>query len=127
MLVAIDIEHFRFFNKLYGTAEGDKLLKHVGRCLEDICAENGGVAGYMGLDNYAILMPNKDELLKKLKNDIADGVRYAFYQAAATSVANVTGTNGLPLGTFAIDNTDVTVKARDIAMISRGAVDSVAE
>lgn len=62
-----------------------------------------------------------------LCNDIADGVRYAFYQAAATSVANVTGTNGLPLGTFAIDNTDVTVKARDIAMISRGAVDSVAE
>ena len=96
MLVAIDIEHFRFFNKLYGTAEGDKLLKHVGRCLEDICAENGGVAGYMGLDNYAILMPNKDELLKKLKNDIADGVRKlnnaaGFLPAFGVVVINDTG------------------------------------
>jgi len=75
MFVAIDIEHFRFFNKLYGTAEGDKLLKYVAFCLEKMCKDNGGVAGYMGLDNYAVLMPNNDELLKQLKSDIAQGVR----------------------------------------------------
>lgn len=75
MLVAIDIEHFRFFNKLYGTEEGDKLLRHVAACLGRVCAAHGGVAGYMGFDNFAILMPNRDELIKELKNDIASGVR----------------------------------------------------
>ncbi len=75
MLVAIDIEHFRFFNKLYGTEEGDKLLKHVAVCLENVCKLNGGVAGYAGLDNYMVLMPNKDALLLQLKSDIAEGVR----------------------------------------------------
>ncbi|MBQ9765732.1 MAG: EAL domain-containing protein [Lachnospiraceae bacterium] len=75
MLVAIDIEHFRFFNKLYGTTEGDKLLEHVARCIKDTADASGGIGGYLGTDNYAVLMPNKNSLLLSLKSDIAIGVR----------------------------------------------------
>ena len=59
-----------------------------------------------------------------LANTAVDGVRYAFYQAAAPSVASLTGINGLPVPTFAFDNGEQEISALDIAMISRGAVET---
>ncbi len=67
-MTAIDIEHFRLFNKLYGRDEGDKLLKNIGALLSDFCEENDSVAGYLGGDNFAILMPYDEVLLRKVRH-----------------------------------------------------------
>ncbi len=65
-LVAVDIEHFRLFNQLYGREEGDYLLEYVADCLKNILYGWSGIAGYLGGDNFGILMPNQKELLKNL-------------------------------------------------------------
>ena len=35
-MVAVDIEHFHFFNKLFGREEGDKLLVYIADCVRKI-------------------------------------------------------------------------------------------
>ena len=74
-LAAIDIEHFRLFNKLYGREEGDKLLVHIAEYVKEMQDMHGGVAGYLGGDNFAILMPNDQELLQLLYSQIIKDVR----------------------------------------------------
>ena len=74
-LTAIDIEHFRLFNKLYGREEGDKLLMYIAECVKKIQNEYDGIAGYLGGDNFALLMPNDSALLQQLYEEILKGVR----------------------------------------------------
>lgn len=70
VLVAIDIVHFRLFNRLYSRDNGDKVLIYVASRLSRICEEVGGVAGYIGGDNFCILMPEDEEKIKVLEEDI---------------------------------------------------------
>lgn len=74
-LVALDIEHFRLFNKLYGRDSGDELLIYIADCLRQIEDELGGVAGYLGGDNFSILMPDEFEEVRKLKHTIIRGIQ----------------------------------------------------
>lgn len=75
-MVAIDIVNFKLFNKWYGRSEGDKLLAEIGRLLREIQQENSGVAGYLGGDNFAILMPDNRDLLEDLRRSIQRAVRH---------------------------------------------------
>ena len=75
MMVALDIEHFRLFNKIYGREEGDKLLTYIADCLKELQQKNDAVAGYIGGDNFGILMPKRMELIEKLRMDIAEGIK----------------------------------------------------
>lgn len=74
-LVATDIEHFRLFNKIYGREAGDKLLIHIAECVKNVQDRYDGIAGYMGGDNFAILMPNDSVRLRRLYRDIVRGVQ----------------------------------------------------
>lgn len=74
-MVAIDIEHFRMFNKLYGRLEGNRLLGHIAEILTQEARGHGGVAGYLGGDNFAILMPDNMEYIRQLKYDIIDSIK----------------------------------------------------
>ncbi len=69
-MTAIDIEHFRLFNKLYGREEGDRLLKNIGKLLQEFTEEYGGVAGYLGGDNFALVMLYDDSLINNLRRGI---------------------------------------------------------
>lgn len=72
--VAIDMEHFRLFNKLYGREAGDQLLVYIANCLKKVQKEHGGIAGYLGGDNFCLLMPDEFGLVRELKYDIIKGV-----------------------------------------------------
>lgn len=74
-MVAIDIEHFRMFNKLYGRLEGNRLLGHIAEILTQEARGHGGVAGYLGGDNFAILMQNDMAYIKQLNSDIIEGIK----------------------------------------------------
>lgn len=56
-LLAIDIEHFKLFNDWYGRDSGDLLIAEAGALLRDVEQETGGVAGYLGQDDFCLLMP----------------------------------------------------------------------
>lgn len=74
-LLALDMEHFRLFNKLYGRDAGDELLVYIADCLRQAADEQDGVAGYLGGDNFAILMPDVPDEAEKLKNAIIQGIQ----------------------------------------------------
>lgn len=72
--VAIDIEHFRLFNKIYGREAGDELLIYIAECLRRIEQSHGGIGGYLGGDNFCLLMPDEFGLVRELKHDIIKGI-----------------------------------------------------
>lgn len=74
MVVSMDIDNFRLFNKLFGREAGDKLLNYIAEHMLALVAEVGGVAGYFGADNFALVMPIDMEVLMKLRGDIITGI-----------------------------------------------------
>ncbi len=73
-MVAIDILHFRLFNKFHGRDAGNKLLRRIADCLEAVRNQHGGVTGYFEGDNFCIVMPWRMELLEQLRDDILAGI-----------------------------------------------------
>lgn len=74
-LMAVDIEHFKLFNDWYGQEAGDRFLIDIGRCLKEAVRRAKGVAGYMGNDDFAILLPDDSALLTGLQNQIMGCVK----------------------------------------------------
>ena len=72
ILLAIDIERFRLFNRLYGRSEGDRLLLTIADCLRELLEKEEGVAGYLGGDNFAILLPACCSLVEELQRNISE-------------------------------------------------------
>lgn len=54
-IAAIDIEHFRLFNKLYGRSSGDEVIRYICACLKQSAMENDGIDAYLGGDNFVAL------------------------------------------------------------------------
>lgn len=75
IMVAVDIEHFRLFNKLYGREAGDELLIYVSGCLQSVQKKYGGIIGYLGGDNFALIIRNKLDYVRELKRAITAGVK----------------------------------------------------
>ena len=74
IMVAVDIEHFRLFNKIYGREAGDYVLDHVADCIKNLVDTHGGMASYMGGDNFSIIMENDLKLVEELEKDILNGL-----------------------------------------------------
>ena len=62
-MMAIDVEHFRLYNQLHGKEEGDHLLVIIANMLRKFQKEYGGVVGYLGGDNFAIVTKYDKDLL----------------------------------------------------------------
>ncbi len=73
-MIAIDLEHFRLFNKIYGRDEGDILLGNIGSLLETLAQERNGQAGYVGGDNFGLFIPYDMKVISKLKRDIIKNI-----------------------------------------------------
>ncbi|MCI6466149.1 MAG: EAL domain-containing protein [Faecalicatena sp.] len=69
-LTAIDIEHFKLFNEWYGQEAGDCFLANIGRQLHAFVEESGGIAGYMGSDDFCILLHNEDQVLEHFQKQM---------------------------------------------------------
>lgn len=71
-LIAIDIEHFRFFDEWYGREKGDELLKNIGLILAEEEKSLGGLAGYFAYDDFALLCPYDDEAIQAMYGKIRE-------------------------------------------------------
>lgn len=69
-LIAIDIGHFRLFNRLYGRAEGNKLIDEMKPLVADAADSVDGIAGHMGSDDFTVFMPDDDEAIKSIRTKI---------------------------------------------------------
>ncbi len=69
-LVSLDIEHFKLFNELYGAGQGDRYLADIGKKLLDFDTKYETISGYFGGDNFAIVLPQDDNLLLKIEETL---------------------------------------------------------
>ena len=83
LLIALDLQHFKLFNEWYGRELGDHILADIGHELSNIAESHDGVAGYMGGDDFALLVPagsiNPDSLFGTVQNILREhGVSIGF-------------------------------------------------
>ena len=57
-VAAIDVEHFRLYNELYGTEQGDTLLNTLASHLLDYQKTSGCPVGYWGNDDFFLCLPD---------------------------------------------------------------------
>ena len=73
-MIAIDVERFGLFNKVYGEAEGDRLLLVISELLKEYKKEHASILGYLGGDNFSMVTEyNRDTLdvlCKKIREEI---------------------------------------------------------
>lgn len=53
----LDIEHFKLYNEWHGHEAGDTMLRSIADWLASIARELKGVAGYLGGDDFALVLP----------------------------------------------------------------------
>ena len=96
-IIAIDIEHFKLFNKWHGRSAGDELLASMARILKEFEKKYKGIVAYLGGDNFAIILPDRKEVIDLLENMLVE---------VAMSRGKTAGF--LPaFGVFCIDNRDM--------------------
>ncbi|MGN1157216.1 MAG: EAL domain-containing protein [Agathobacter sp.] len=74
-MMAVDVEHFRLYNMIHGRDSGDSLLKTIADMLLQYRAENSGVVGYLGGDNFGIVVIYDKEKLEVLRNEIREEIQ----------------------------------------------------
>ncbi len=92
-VVAIDLEHFKLFNEWYGREAGDELLVQIGECLSLMAGAVGGLACYLGQDDFALVIPYGEEELKLLYNNLHElimehGTSVGFMPAVGVCLAD---------------------------------------
>ena len=70
-LIAMDIEHFRFFNKWYSRWQGDRLLKSIAYILHEMERLFDAVSGYGGGDNFFIIMDKHQSVMNYLIKNVS--------------------------------------------------------
>ena len=93
ILVAIDLQHFKLFNEWYGRELGDHILADIGHELSNVAESHDGVAGYMGGDDFVILVPverfNPDTLYAAIQRIISEhGVSIGFLPSLGACYSN---------------------------------------
>lgn len=75
-MLAMDVEHFCLYNQLHGREEGDNLLRFIADMLRIYQDTQGGVIGYLGGDNFALVTEYNKETLDQLGEGIRDEIRH---------------------------------------------------
>ncbi|MEG1781697.1 MAG: EAL domain-containing protein [Oscillospiraceae bacterium] len=69
-VICLNIERFKVVNDLFGSFEGDKLLKYIAEKIREYFDDYGGVFGRIGADNFALLIPFHTGLEKEIEQTI---------------------------------------------------------
>ena len=80
LMIAIDVDHFKLFNNYYGWEKGDRYLQLIARYMKEFVQRYGGLAGYMGGDDFALLAPRKRQELLAFGNRVWNSAELAEYE-----------------------------------------------
>ena len=80
LMIAIDIDHFKLFNNYYGWERGDKYLKKIAELMKKFIQRHGGMAGYLGGDDFVLLCPDKREDIRQFYESVIKSGQLAEYQ-----------------------------------------------
>lgn len=69
-IVAIDIEHFKLYNRWWGKKAGDIFLSEIAVRLKVYEKIHGGIAAYIGGDDFAVMLSMNQKILETLEKDL---------------------------------------------------------
>lgn len=85
-IVAIDLGRMRVFNEWYGRQAGDALIAEIGSTLQTLQADNAGLAGYWGQDDFVAYLSGDresiDALYERIRTIVASRDDSAGFQPA---------------------------------------------
>ncbi len=74
-VMAIDIEHFKLLNDTYGRTRGDAVLKEIAEQLRMFVNKEDVLAGYLGGDDFAVILRHDGELERAIMRRIVTRVK----------------------------------------------------
>lgn len=80
LTAVIDVNYFKLYNDIFGRRAGSLLLEEIAASLEMEAEKQGGVAGYLGGDNFCLMVPapmTETEKLKSFIEGIFADLKYA--------------------------------------------------
>lgn len=89
-ILCLDIEHFNLYNELHGYEAGDKLLSCIGKSLNELARRHEGLAGYMGEDDFMLLLPWAEK-----ENGLSAGLMEQLHGLCGTDFFLVAGAYGI--------------------------------
>ena len=69
-VVAADINYFKLFNDIYGREAGDSMLTSLDELVNSKARDLKGIAGYLGGDNFCMIIPSDDISRDTLQDEI---------------------------------------------------------
>ena len=69
-LAAINITHFKLFNKWYGRNKGHELLAEISSVLKEVELNYGALTAYAGSYNFLALLPKDREVINGLEREL---------------------------------------------------------
>ena len=70
LCVAVDINYFKLYNDIFGRKSGNRFLETVAGVLQDTARVHGGVCGYMGGDDFCMIVPTAARSQRELLPEI---------------------------------------------------------
>ncbi len=83
---AIDIDYFKLYNDIYGRVAGNRLLTDTSEMLLRLSQGKGGIAGYLGGDNFCIILPYDEEDDREFRSRLISRLK-SFQQRDAFSMS----------------------------------------
>lgn len=111
-LVTIDIDEFKLFNEWYGREEGDSVLARIGSYLSQWEQSHEGLVGYLGQDDFSVVLPYDEDAIEDLYADIAGIVAD---NTASMTFTPIFGVGMIKPGDDILDVLDRAVLAASIA------------
>ena len=69
-IIAVDIEHFKLFNRWWGKKASEIFLSEIAVRLKYYEKIYNGIAAYIGSDDFAIMLPMEQKILLALEKDL---------------------------------------------------------
>ncbi len=73
-MIAIDLNNFKLYNSIFGRKAGDKLLEMTAQMVKEAVHRFGGLAGYIGGDNFMLLIPSDDMTQEGIRSWIEEQI-----------------------------------------------------
>lgn len=72
VIVCLDIEHFKSINDMYGSAEGDRILRYVAELFGNLASKLDGLAARLSVDVFALYLPITLLDVMSIENEVLD-------------------------------------------------------
>ncbi|MDA0182056.1 EAL domain-containing protein [Solirubrobacter phytolaccae] len=93
VVIAVDVDNFKFVNDTYGHATGDALLVAIAEALRARC-RNSDIVGRLGGDEFGVVLPHSgkeeaDIVAQALLEAVRDGVRVPVGERTVRATASI--------------------------------------